>query len=242
MLNVVVLIRATGANLEIDLQAMKWIRYMKTIMELNVVGISMGDKVENEVIQTMFRLGLSKFYLLKDSAFIGSDTYGTAKVLVSGIEEIVPDFDLIFTNCISVYGETGHVPAEVAAMLNIPYAINVKDIIFEGTGIRCIQEFDNYAEIVKIKYPCLVSIDSTHMPSEIKRLSLFDLDIKMEENICVLNAYNIGISEKAYIGNNSYTSVIESKFKKFERENLLNVNVNDETILKFLEVIENLKY
>ena len=127
-------------------------------------------------------------------------------------------------------------------MLNIPYAINVKDIIFEGTGIRCIQEFDNYAEIVKIKYPCLVSIDSTHMPSEIKRLSLFDLDIKMEENICVLNAYNIGISEKAYIGNNSYTSVIESKFKKFERENLLNVNVNDETILKFLEVIENLKY
>ena len=93
MLNVVVLIRATGANLEIDLQAMKWIRYMKTIMELNVVGISMGDKAENEVIQTMFRLGLSKFYLLKDSAFIGSDTYGTAKVLVSGIEEIVPDFD-----------------------------------------------------------------------------------------------------------------------------------------------------
>lgn len=96
--------------------------------ERRISVFSMGAQGPGEmVLREAARLGVDELFLLCDPMFGGADTYATAKVLNRALRQTGP-FDLILCGERAVDGETGQVPGELAAMLEIPYVTAVEEL------------------------------------------------------------------------------------------------------------------
>lgn len=94
--------------------------------------------------------------LATDPAFAGSDTLATAKALAALIERLGP-FDLILTGRNSVDADTGQVPAELAELLDLPFATSVKHLELEDDLLRLGCEHDDGWVDCEIRLPALLS-------------------------------------------------------------------------------------
>lgn len=93
----------------------------------DITVMAMAPSSVYETIKGLTRLGV-KGVLISDSAFVGSDTLATSRVLEKAIEKLSPD--LIFCGRQSVDGDTGQVPPQLAERLGfnlINHAMDLKD-------------------------------------------------------------------------------------------------------------------
>ncbi len=120
----------------------------------SLIAISMGPPSVKDTLDSLFKYGFDKVYLLSDRTFAGSDTLATAYVLATGIKKLVPDFDVVFQGDYSVDGATGQIPGELAAFLNIPFLTHVKSV----TPREIVRKTENKLEYFKYKTPVLVSV------------------------------------------------------------------------------------
>ncbi len=119
-----------------------------------LIGISMGPPSTAEILNSLFKYGFDRVYLLSDIAFAGSDTLATAYILSAGIKKLVPDFDIIFQGDYSVDGATGQIPGELAAFLNIPFLTHVKSV----NKKEIIRKTEDKLEYFEYQTPILLSV------------------------------------------------------------------------------------
>lgn len=119
---------------------------------------TMGPAHASNLLIEACRLGADFLYLISDPLYGGADTFVTAKVLKRALDRQGP-FDLVLAGERAIDGETGQVPGELAAMMDVPFATGVVEMDFtkENTlTCRCLTE--DASEIVEAGMPCVLGI------------------------------------------------------------------------------------
>lgn len=94
--------------------------------------------------------------LLSDPAFAGSDTIATARALAAALRRAGP-FDLILTGRNSLDADTGQVPAQLAELLDVPFAAGVKRLDLDADVLRLGCEHDDSWVELEMRLPALLS-------------------------------------------------------------------------------------
>jgi len=141
-----------------DLNAIETAVQIKEKIGGKITAISMGPPQAISSLREAISRGVDKAILLSDSKFAGADTLATSYTLACAIKKI-RNFDIIICGEKTVDGDTGQVGAEVAEHLNIPHASYVSKIIEYGKeDIVVLSEMGLYNYIIKLKFPCLISV------------------------------------------------------------------------------------
>ncbi|MDY7099636.1 MAG: electron transfer flavoprotein subunit beta/FixA family protein [Actinomycetota bacterium] len=121
-----------------------------------VVLVSMAPGKEVGGLRTALAMGAASAVLVSDDALAGTDALGTAKVLAAAIGRL--DADLVLAATESSDGYTGTVPAQVAALLEIPAVTFAKSIEVDGDGVKIQRQTELGWDDVECPRPCLVSV------------------------------------------------------------------------------------
>ena len=128
-----------------------------------VIAISMAPPFARDVLEDVIGMGVDEAILVSDRAFAGSDTLATSYVLAETIRKVVKEFDLIVTGQEAADSVTSHVPAQVAAFLNIPYVYYVKtvkscNIVDKVMTVERYVEDEQRAEEFEVRLPAVFSV------------------------------------------------------------------------------------
>ena len=176
-----------------DLNALEEALKMKDLGGSKVIVCTMGPDSAADLLLRAGAMGADDLYLISDSRLAGSDTLSTARVLYRTVRKL-DGCDLIFCGRRSIDGETGQVGPELAAMLNIPNAVNCTGISLEGRKVVCDILMEHEVKKISLPLPSLItfynSINSPRLPSikglrnvkmeSVNRLCSEDLGLKPE--------------------------------------------------------------
>lgn len=200
-----------------------WIKELRRQVSLTVTCVSMERENSIPLLERYFDYGINEIFLLSDKYFAGADTFSTSYTLYQAINNLGLEFDLILADAISSYGETGHIPAQIAAFLNIPFAINVSDVKAISDHVLCKQSFNSYEEYVSMSYPCVISLSSIVDTEFLYRnsLTLFDLTAKHKKEVKIMNGKQLGIPKEKSGIICSYTTVANATKIRSKNEHLI---------------------
>lgn len=165
-------IAANSSGNGIDENGLKWIlnpfdefavEEAVKIKESNgaeVIILGIGPDRALETIRTALAMGGDSAIHIKDENFGTTDSYATAKLIASKIKAM-GDVDLILAGKKWIDEESGQVPIQVAAELDIPQAtIATKVDVDEGAKTVKVQsEIEGGQRIVELSFPALVTTE-----------------------------------------------------------------------------------
>lgn len=166
-----------------DLYAIETALRLKEKYGGKITTISMGPPQAAQVIKEAFSMGADEGILISDKKFGGADVLATSFTLAQGIRTMEP-FDLILCGKQTIDGDTAQVGPEVGEFLHIPTVSNVLKIIEATTSTITVEmDMTNDIEIIKVKFPCLLSVEKDiyppRLPSFIKKSATKDREIKI---------------------------------------------------------------
>ena len=142
-----------------DLYALETALRLKKQLDARVTVITMGPPQAQAVIKEAYMMGADEGYILTDRKFAGSDVLATSYTLAGGIRKIGA-YDLIICGRQTTDGDTAQVGPAVAEHLGIPHVTWVKSIQgIDETGIVVEQNMEDCFEVVRLSYPCLVTVE-----------------------------------------------------------------------------------
>jgi electron transfer flavoprotein alpha subunit len=97
-----------------------------------VVVVTMGPEAATDGLRECLALGADRALLLSDPALAGSDTLATARALAGVMRREQPD--LVLLGKASVDAETGQVGPELAELIDLPQATNIRRITLNPGG------------------------------------------------------------------------------------------------------------
>ncbi|MBI2887274.1 MAG: electron transfer flavoprotein alpha/ beta subunit [Chloroflexi bacterium] len=123
----------------------------------DVTALTMGPPQARTVLTEALATGADRAVHLVDPAFAGADTLATARALAAALGRL--DFDLVLCGRFSIDAETGQVGPEVAELLGIPQATNLRRLESTEDGMTLLvdREVDDGTEQLEIQLPCLAS-------------------------------------------------------------------------------------
>ncbi len=115
-----------------------------------------SDKLQQGILEPL-AMGADEAVLLTDSAFAGSDSLGTAKVLAKAIEKIGA-YDLVLLGEGSTDNYSGVVASALAELLDLPEITYVRELEVEGGKVKAVRNMEGSFEVVEAGLPALVSV------------------------------------------------------------------------------------
>lgn len=176
-----------------------------------VTVLTMGPgKLEEPLTQLLAR-GASQAVLITDRLMAGADTRATARALAAAAEKLGP-FDAIFCGCKAIDGETGQVPGELAAALNLPCVSNVERVEKQGTSLRIVRRLENSVQHMEVSGPLVVSFTSYCYP--LRLAGILGMRRARKTPVEILTAGDLGLSAEACGLRGSLTKVtaMEARF------------------------------
>ncbi|HHV95864.1 MAG TPA: electron transfer flavoprotein subunit beta/FixA family protein [Clostridiaceae bacterium] len=186
-----------------DLYAIETALWIKEKIGGKITAVTMGPPQAESIIRESYMLGVDEGYLITDRRFAGADVLATAYTLYMGIKTI-GEFDLIICGKQTTDGDTGQVGPALAEYLNIPHVTWVKSIEkADEKNIIVEQDMAESTAIVKLSYPCLITVDKDIMqprlPSYRKKLKTKNKPVQIItfEDLADNNENNYGLSGSA---------------------------------------------
>ncbi len=179
-----------------DLFALKTAFELKQRYGGEVHVLSMGPPNAKDILVDALCMGANKAFLLSDRRFAGADVYATAYALSGCIKATKNDYSVILCGKQTTDGDTAQVGPEVAEMLGIPHASNVKRVDDVAQDITVLLDLEQSEQLQSMDIPCLLTIEKEPVPPKIARVrkkaeiaedeivvySLDDLDDKDESH------------------------------------------------------------
>jgi electron transfer flavoprotein beta subunit len=122
----------------------------------SVTLVSMAPRNEVSGLRTALAMGADDAVLISDEALAGCDGLGTAKVLAAALARLGPD--LILAGVESSDGYTGTVPAQIAAVMDIPAVTFAKKIEIADGSMSIERQTESGYDDVTCPLPALVSV------------------------------------------------------------------------------------
>ncbi len=120
-----------------------------------VTVVCMGPPQADVALREALAMGADEAYLLSAREFGGSDTYATATIIATALKKI--GFDLVITGRQAIDGDTAQVGPQIAEQLGVPQVSYVEEARVEGNSIIVKRQFEDSAQILKVKMPCLIT-------------------------------------------------------------------------------------
>ena len=178
----------------------------------DVTVISMGPKSCAEVLKPITRLG-TKVLLISDSAFAGSDTLATSKVLAAAIKEL--DYDIVIAGRQAIDGDTAQVGPQMAEHLGLPQVSYVVDVDYDKKSkvFTLKRQFEDGYQILEAGCPLLITVlNQMCKPRYMRVKGIVDV-ANNEEAIATWNVSNIKV-DLEQIGLKGSPTNVKSTYNK----------------------------
>jgi electron transfer flavoprotein beta subunit len=203
----------------------------------DVTAITMGPLQALAVLHEAFSVGVDHAVHICDSAFRGSDTFVTAKILATAIKKL-GGVDLILCGKQAIDGDTAQVGPEIAEFLGIPHVAYVKKIREVGKDAIVLERMtETGVEVIRVKLPALLTVlKDINTP----RLPSFKLKRAAKEKVIPtwgLAELNLSENEVGLLG--SPTTVMKTFTPKARGKCKMLSGSNEEIITALFSEIES---
>ncbi|HKX51375.1 MAG TPA: electron transfer flavoprotein subunit beta/FixA family protein [Candidatus Binatia bacterium] len=120
--------------------------------------VTMGISDATIGIRNALAMGVTSAVHILDDAVAGSDTLGTAKILVAAIKK--QPFDLVICATESSDSYSGIVPGQIAYLLGVPPMTFAKEILIDDDRIAIKRQSESGYDLVESSLPALVAVSS----------------------------------------------------------------------------------
>lgn len=176
-----------------------------------VTVMTMGKAGLEDGLRELLARSVDEAVLLTDRRFAGADTYATAKTLAKAVR-ILGDFDFILCGRRAVDGETGQVPAELAAMLGLKCVTNVTAVSCQNGDegwLRCSRLVEDGT--LELLVPLGTVVTLCEYSCVLRNAGIKGMREARKKQVQVLSADDLGISREECGLNGSLTRVVHVK-------------------------------
>lgn len=209
-------------------------RYCDVFVEV----ISMAPLNTIPYLEDLLRRKIDKATLISDKLFAGSDTYTTSRIIARYLQKI--EFDCILTGTHSLDGDTAHVPAQVAEILQINHMSNIIKLDVDSFSKEsAVVEVDFEKKICKyqIMLPAVLSIQK-ESKYKLPFVKYKDLNLDVSDKISIVTNEDLGFSEDEVGLEGSLTKVVRTFVKKIDKKEKVLLSTDDkgiEAVYQFLK-------
>ena len=198
--------------------------------------VSMAPNSERSGLATALAMGAESATLISDPALQGSDALTTAKLLAAAIK--AQDIDLVIAGSESSDGYTGTVPAQIAAVLDLPSVTAAKSIEVDGDQVKIQRQTDAGYDDVNCSMPCVVSVTAGVV--EPRYPSFKGIMAAKSKPVEEKTASDLGFSADQVGWAGAQQQIVEIA-EAPQRESGEVIEDDGEAYLKVVEFLENLK-
>ncbi len=150
-----------------DLNALELALRIKDEYGADVTAVSMGPPSARAGLEYAVGMGVDRGFLLSDRVFAGADTLATSYTLAKFIER--QKYDLLLFGQETTDSSTGHIGAQVASWLGIPFLYYVTDVEVRGDHLVAVRTLEDARERYRIRMPAAISVAmKSNVPREVK--------------------------------------------------------------------------
>jgi electron transfer flavoprotein beta subunit len=200
--------------------------------------VSMGPLSITPQLEDLLRLNVDKATLISDKLFVGSDTYATSKIIARCLEG--ESFDCIFSGTHSLDGDTSHIPAQLAELLQISQMSNIISIQEDSLEKESvIVEVDSEKTFYKyeIELPAILSVQK-ESKYKLPFVKYKDLELDVKDKLAVVTNQELAFSEEEVGLEGSLTKVSRTYVKElYKKEKIIVCNDDEgiEVVYQFLK-------
>ena len=188
-------LKRDGANLQLNISDLSSLeaalRLKADLPDSTVTVLSMGPAKTEQILQELYALRVDRAVLLSDRVFAGADSLATARILSTAVKHL-GGFDCILCGRRAVDAETGQIPGQLAAALDIPAITNVQQLSMEDNRIFCVRRLENSTMELDVTTPCLLSLCEYAYPLRLP--SIMGRRWAKGKTVEVLTAADLGLS------------------------------------------------
>jgi len=135
-------------------EALKWQEQYGGTVTL----VSLGSERARESILKGLAMGADEVYHLSDEAFLGGDSYATAKALAAAITKL-GDYDAIFCGKQAVDDDSASVGIMLAELLDLPHVsvVSSLEIAEDAKSARAERDIEGGKEVVEMPLPAVIT-------------------------------------------------------------------------------------
>lgn len=122
-----------------------------------VVAISMGPPVAEDILRQALAMDIDEAILLCDEGFDQVDASGSVVIVGRAIEKI-GDYDLILTGHEATGDGTGQFGPRLAECLGLPQITRASDLVVEDDKVRARHSLSNGYSLMEVSLPALATI------------------------------------------------------------------------------------
>lgn len=176
-----------------------------------VTVLTMGPPKLEDPLKELLARGADEAVLLTDRLMAGADTRATAAALKAAADKLGP-FDLILCGRRAIDGETGQVPGELAAALEIPCISNARAIRQEGERLMITRQLEAGMETLAAEGPAVVSM--CEYSCNLRLPGILSMRRAKNKTVRILSAADLGLQPSNCGLQGSLTKVVamENKF------------------------------
>jgi electron transfer flavoprotein beta subunit len=174
-----------------DLNAVEVALQLKEKYGGTVTAISMAPMSAKAGLEFIIGMGVDKAVLISDRVFAGADTLATSYTLSRAIERLKP-YDILIFGQETIDSSTGHIGAQTASWLKIPYIYYVTDVEYIDGVVRVKRRLERRIEVYELPTPCLLVVAMKSNEPRPVKLS-YKLRAKMENCIEVWTNNELGL-------------------------------------------------
>lgn len=156
-----------------------------------VTVLTMGPAKLEEPLKELLARGADQAVLVSDRCMAGADTRATAVALKAAAEKLGP-FDLILCGRRAIDGETGHVPAQLAAALGMGCVSNVEKLTREGDSLLLFRRMEDGVQKLQANGPLVVSL--CEYSYHLRLPGILSLRKAKNKTVTTLSAKDLGLN------------------------------------------------
>lgn len=224
---------------EADIDALIMCKNLKEERNIGFDAMTLGPVQSRAALRQALGYGAENAYHVCDSDFGGSDVLATAKTLKSAINFTESKFQIIFTGFKSTDSDTGHLPAELAALLGYTYITGVTKINeISDEYINLDSVSDNKILNLKVKLPVVISTQQNNYPLQLPNLR--QMMIARKKPLQKITNKDLKLEKKDVGYSGSPTKFVKMRATVSDRVNEFLTDFNPETDLpKLLKIAES---
>ena len=206
----------------------------ETVVEL----VSMAPLSITPQLEDLLRRYVDKATLISDKLFVGSDTYATSKIIARYLEG--EKFDCILSGTHSLDGDTSHIPAQIAELLQISQMsniVNIQEDSFGKESVIALVDSEKSFSKYEIELPAILSVQK-ESKYKLPFVKFKDLELDVKDKLSVIGNKELVFSEEEVGIEGSLTRVSRTYVKKLDKKEKVIVRIDEvgiEVVYQFLK-------
>jgi electron transfer flavoprotein beta subunit len=142
-----------------DEQAVEAALRIKDKVGAHVTVLSLGNDLDRVVVKKPLHMGADELVLLEDPAFVGGDTWTTARALAAAIQRL-DVCDLVLCGRQAADSNAGQTGLAVARILGLPCVTLARRVEVDGDGAAVERVIASGYEKVRVPLPAVITVSN----------------------------------------------------------------------------------